>query len=79
MADYTAEQYREASQGYVGPNSSTQESTHETAFSRFTTHELNAELDRRRIAKEKEFQELAREMYNLGYSYQDLDTMISEC
>jgi len=45
----------------------------------FTTHELQAELDRRRIAKEKEFQELAREMYNLGYSYQDLDTMISEC
>lgn len=45
----------------------------------FTTHELQAELDRRRIAKENEFQELAREMYNLGYSYQDLDTMISEC
>lgn len=44
----------------------------------FTTHELQAELDRRRIAKEKEFQELAREMYNLGYTYQDLDTMINE-
>lgn len=70
MSDYTAEQYREASQGYIGPS--------KKSFKDFTTHELAAELDRRRIAKEKEFQELAREMYQLGYSYQDLDTMISE-
>jgi len=49
-----------------------------STLAQVSAHELNAELDRRRIAKEKELTDLAREMYNLGYSYEQLDDLISE-
>lgn len=48
-------------------------------LSQFTTYELTAELDRRKESKLKEFQELATELYNLGYEYDDLQEIISEC
>lgn len=48
-------------------------------LSQFTTNELHAELDRRKEAKKNEFRALVVEMYELGYGYEELDDLISEC
>lgn len=78
MADYTAEHYREAFRGYVGPNKITQKVTNETVISGFTTHELATELERRKKNTKEEFRKLVLEMYSLGYTGVDLDDIINE-
>lgn len=78
MADYTAKQYREASQGYVGPTKITQKATDETDISMFTAYELTAELERRKETKKKEFLELVRELFELGYDYETIRDLMDE-
>jgi hypothetical protein len=79
MADYTAEQYREASQGYVGPSKvTTQVVNSEKAIYGFTTYELTAELERRKEPKKKEFLELVRELFELGYDYETIRDLMDE-
>ncbi|PFK68275.1 hypothetical protein COJ25_17210 [Bacillus cereus] len=79
MADYTTEQYREASQGYVGPSKvTTQVVNNEKAISGFTTYELTAEIERRKEPKKKEFIELVRELFELGYDYETIEDIMSE-
>lgn len=76
MSDYTAEQYREASQGYVGPNKITQIDNKESAFSQFTTRELEIEIERRKKSIKDTFCKLADDMYSRGFTYTEIKEIL---
>ncbi|WOL25751.1 hypothetical protein [Pectobacterium phage PcaP2EGY] len=42
----------------------------------FTIQEMQEEINRRKESKEKEFIRMARELYDMGFSYDELDEMI---
>ncbi|WP_130067468.1 hypothetical protein [Bacillus albus] len=44
----------------------------------YTTYELTAELERRKETKKKDFIELVRELFELGYDYETIKDIMDE-